>query len=93
MKARFIGDPRHDGEGPEVVTLLGLSFVKGEWTPVPGKAAAVLAKHTHFEIDADRDGEADPSVDELRAQLDAKGIRYHHKAGVAKLKALLDGDG
>lgn len=32
---------------------------------------------------------AAPSVDELRAELDRRGIKYHHKAGAAKLQALL----
>ena len=31
----------------------------------------------------------EPTVGELRAELDARGISYHHKAGVASLKALL----
>jgi hypothetical protein len=33
--------------------------------------------------------EVDAEVTELRAQLDAKGIPYHHKAGAAKLRELL----
>lgn len=32
---------------------------------------------------------ADEEVTELRAQLDAKGIPYHHKAGAAKLREML----
>lgn len=28
----------------------------------------------------------------LKAQLDAKGIKYHHKAGINTLKALLEGE-
>jgi hypothetical protein len=35
--------------------------------------------------------EPDDDVTELRAQLDAKGIKYHHKAGAAKLRELLNG--
>lgn len=35
--------------------------------------------------------EPDEEVTELRAQLDAKGISYHHKAGPAKLRELLAG--
>lgn len=31
----------------------------------------------------------EPSVEELRAELDALGVSYHHKAGVASLKALI----
>jgi hypothetical protein len=33
--------------------------------------------------------EVDDEVADLRAQLDAKGIPYHHKAGAAKLRELL----
>ncbi|WDR03625.1 hypothetical protein PSQ19_06025 [Devosia algicola] len=32
----------------------------------------------------------DDEVIALRAELDAKGISYHHKAGAAKLRELLD---
>jgi len=33
----------------------------------------------------------DGTIAQLRAELDAKGISYHHKAGVAKLRELLSG--
>lgn len=33
----------------------------------------------------------DDEVTQLRAELDAKGIKYHHKAGVPKLRELLGG--
>lgn len=90
MRVRFIGDPRHGGEGPEVITILGLSFVKGEWTPVQGDAARRLTRHTHFEADADGDGEPGPTVESLRARLDDLGVGYHHKAGVKRLLELLE---
>jgi hypothetical protein len=90
-RARFIGDPRHDGEGPSEITLLGLSFVKGEWAPVNASVYVKLATHSHFEVDADTDGEADPSVGDMRALLTERGVKFHHKAGPAKLAALLRG--
>ncbi len=31
-------------------------------------------------------------IDDLRAQLDAKGVKYHHKAGIDTLRALLSGE-
>ena len=34
----------------------------------------------------------DDEVAELRAELDAKGIPYHHKAGAAKLRELLQSE-
>lgn len=36
----------------------------------------------------------EPALDEadrLRAELDKRGIKYHHRAGVAKLRELLEG--
>lgn len=39
--------------------------------------------------------EAKPSEDDevsaLRAELDKRGVKYHHRAGVAKLRELLEG--
>ncbi|MDM8352896.1 hypothetical protein [Brevundimonas diminuta] len=89
-KARFIGDPNHNGDGPDELTLYGVEFVKGEWIAVPANVAAKLSGNNHFEIDANDDGAADPTVEELRAQLDQLGVKYHHKAGAEKLLALLD---
>ncbi len=89
-QARYIGDPRHDGQGPDEVDSCNYHFVKGEWREINAAAAARLTNNNHFEVDTDDDGEAGPTVDELRARLDALGIAYHHKAGVAKLTALLD---
>lgn len=88
-RARFIGDPRYGGEGASALSLFGVDFTKGEWSPVSAAVAAKLSGNSHFEIDADGDGEADPGIAELRAKLDGLGIKYHHKAGVEKLKALL----
>ena len=36
--------------------------------------------------------EAPSEIDTLRAALDARGIKYHGRAGAAKLRALLDAD-
>jgi hypothetical protein len=41
-----------------------------------------------------REMRAEPVLDEadrLRAELDKRGIKYHHRAGVAKLRELLEG--
>ncbi len=51
MKARFIGDPRSEGEGPEHVECFGLLFIKGEFRDVPGDLAEKIAGHNHFEIE------------------------------------------
>lgn len=50
MKARFIGDPRHNGDGPEQITCFGLSFIKGEWRDVGEEELPRLIGHSHFEI-------------------------------------------
>lgn len=90
MRARFIGDPRNNGEGASALSFAGVEFIKDEWTPVSAALGKKLAKNDHFELDADHDGAADPTVEELRAQLDDLGVKYHHKAGPEKLLALLD---
>ncbi len=90
MRARFIGDPRNNGEGASALSFAGVEFIKDQWAPVSASLAKKLKGNDHFELDADHDGVADPSVDELRGQLDDLGVKYHHKAGVEKLTALLD---
>lgn len=87
MQARFIGsdDPKENA----VCEVYGGVFPMNEWVEVSGLAAAKLRGNPTFEVDADDDGAADPTDDELRAQLDALGVKYHHKAGTEKLKAAL----
>lgn len=87
MRARFIGDPNDGLSGPQQLVCWGVEFVKGEWRKVTDKR---FASHTHFEFDANDDGKADLSVDEMRSALDELGVKYHHKAGAAKLAELLD---
>lgn len=87
MKARFIGSGE-PGENREC-EVFGLVFPLDEWVEVSGLAASKLRGNPTFEVDVDDDGEADQSNDELRAQLDALGVKYHHKAGTEKLKAAL----
>lgn len=50
MQARFIGDPRHGGDGPAVLEWYGLSFPKGEWIEVSDEVAGRLSGHSHFEV-------------------------------------------
>lgn len=87
-RARYIGDPRFNGQGPDEVNSCNFHFVKGEWTEINAEAARRLANNNHFEVDTD--GEAGPTVESLRADCDALGIEYHHLAGVKKLTALLE---
>jgi len=67
----------------------GQWFPVGEWVSTHN---AKLAGNPAFEVDADRDEEPDPSVDDMKAELDRRGVKYHHRAGPAKLKAMLNGD-
>lgn len=89
MRARFIGDPTNGGEGPSGLSLFGVDFVKGEWADVPRQFAAKIAGNSHFETDADDDGKVDPDIEEVRAALDVRGVKYHPKTGLPKLLALL----
>lgn len=89
MKARFVGDPSDGFSGPDSLTVYGVAFTKGEWASVPSALGEKFANHSHFEVDADADGEDDPSLDDLRAALDALGVKYHPRSGQAKLAALL----
>lgn len=78
----------------------GLVWMSGQAHEVASaEACAKLLKHTDVWRIADVREPAEPPqaesagpVDDaqaLRAELDAKGIKYHHKAGVEKLRALL----
>lgn len=87
MRVRFIGSGEPDEN--EVCEVFGMTFPLGEWVEVDN---AKLANNPAFEVDIDGDDEPDPTADELKAELDRRGVKYHHKAGPAKLKALLDGD-
>ncbi len=66
MRARFVGDPRHHGSGPEVLRAFGLLYVKGEWRDVSDATDHAIGKmkiNNHFEID---DGTADkPDIADL----------------------------
>ena len=47
---RFIGDPRHDGDGPASIEMWGLTFVKGAWTEVTSETALKrVLTNDHFE--------------------------------------------
>lgn len=87
MRVRFIGSGE-DGEDA-VCVVFEQSFPLGEWVEVSN---AKLAANPAFEVDADGDDEPEASIDEIKATLDERGVKYHHKAGLEKLKALVNGD-
>lgn len=84
MRVRYIGD----GADTECV-VFGHSFPEGEWVEVPASLRK-LTTNPMFEVDTDGDGEPGPTAEELKADLDALGVEYHHRAGIPKLKALLE---
>jgi hypothetical protein len=87
MRVRFIGsgEPGED----EVCTVFGQDFPLNEWVTTTHEK---LVRNPAFEADADGDDEPEVSADELKAILDERGVKYHHKAGLEKLKALVNGD-
>lgn len=83
---------RYKGEADRLPChVFGLDFEPGEWVEVDGLAAEKLPANPMFEAEEaeGEGGETGPTVDELRAALDAVGVKYHHKAGAEKLQALL----
>lgn len=54
MRARFIGDPNNEGEGPKVLPLYGINFPHGEWVSIDGNHLAMtkLWGNNHFEVEA-----------------------------------------
>jgi len=87
MKVRFIGSD--DQTEDTICSVFGQTFPLGEWVETSN---AKLAGNPAFEVDADGDEEPDPTVDEMKAELDLGGVKYHHKAGPARLKAMINGD-
>lgn len=64
MRARFIGDPRRDGEGPKTLLFMGVQFVKGQWSAeLPNPVAKKVSGNSHFETTEDEPTELDASAD------------------------------
>lgn len=64
MKARFIGNPANDGEGPRTITVFGVEFVKGEWVTIEDPATfARLEANSHWETKAAFGGKGDHDGD------------------------------
>lgn len=56
---------------------------------VQGEAVVVQAEDQAVVPEAEPEAAPEPTVDELRSELDSLGVKYHHKAGAAKLAELL----
>lgn len=49
MRAKFIGDPNHGGEGPRITTTLGKTFRRDAWTSIDDeKVFLKLEGNSHF---------------------------------------------
>lgn len=60
----------------------------GAWPPLvaaPRELESVIAP-----VVAPEPVGAAPDIGALRAELDARGVKYHHRAGAEKLRALLE---
>lgn len=64
MRARFIGDPNHGGEGPKTLPLYGINFPHSEWVSIEGNAMAMqkLPGNNHFQVDAGVAAKPAPAV-------------------------------
>lgn len=53
MRAKYIGDPKHDGAGRKTLRLFGIAFPHGQWVSIDGNAAALLKlpNNSHFQVD------------------------------------------
>ncbi len=60
------------------------------WAPADGAAVPEVPETPETGTDdTNKPAEVMPELDALRARLDDLGIKYHHKAGVKTLQALL----
>ena len=66
--------------------MADLTFVRGESTKVTDDQfkAALLAEGWKVEGEV-----VDAGLDDLKAEADALGLKYHHKVGAEKLAALI----
>ena len=54
MRVRFIGDPRDNFSGPDVLEMFSMKFPRDQWVNVEeGPFAVKLRRHSHFEVDDD----------------------------------------
>jgi hypothetical protein len=54
------------------------------------KVLAKLGRGTYSELDTEKKPSNElPEVEQLRAEAEKRGIAYHHRAGIAKLRELL----
>ena len=82
---------------PAVIREHGLVFEAGKFTDVPedhpkhskiinNPTFEVKGKKADKEEEVNPELEADPAIFAARAELDKRGVKYHHKSGLAKLQ-------
>ncbi len=65
MRARYIGNPKRAGEGPEVTSTFGLTFLKGAWVSLDGADPAAIRKLSNnpfFEVDRGKAATGQPTA-------------------------------
>lgn len=82
---------------PTVIREHGIQFESGKFVTVADDhpKARKIAENPTFEVKGkkaekqepvDPDITADPDLTAARAELDKRGVKYHHKSGLAKLQ-------
>lgn len=96
---KFLGDPRDNRSGPKELEWKGYVFPKDEEVSVDDAIAAKLATNDHFWVVGEPEPEEveDPvvvhTVDECRAILDDRKVKYSKAATLGVLEALVEANG
>lgn len=86
MRARFVGDVKRNGEGPEVIQAFGLAFLKGAWVGVDDLDPVSLKKlqgNSHFEVGEGKAGKGQPAAAAAPAAEPVKRGRKPAKPAIA----------
>lgn len=95
MQVRYIGDPAENFDGPQVIEQYDISFVKNEFVEVPDDhpQAQKFKGNRTFEVKgSDRpkvDVDPEDDVQELRDELERRGVKFHHREKADSLRAKL----
>ena len=101
----FIGNGKDD---PDFVRYDGMEFPLNEAVEYDGKLLGMFTRNSHFKVGADvayleevekheepdipAEPEAVSEKDQLKAELDKRGIAYRANASLKKLRGLIDGN-
>lgn len=93
MRFRFIGDPRHGGEGPAVIHFGDVAIGRVDFVEVPPALAEKLSGNWHFESDDSAPQMkvvTEATKDVLIAEAESLGIDVDRRWGVPRLEAEID---